>query len=231
VRDIGIIARYTFEEGSGTIIDQSGNGNDLTNTSLTYDNTDAKEGTYSIVSNARSDRGIAATDFFPPLGDFSFCMWFKLTNTSALNPDYFASRAGGALGTVPGVCIGTNGPTGPHHFGICLDDGIGNAYTIYFSSFFHTLGAWYDAVLTVQRDPQVVKIYKQGIDITGTCTVERTGTGNLAGHSIAGSPVVLNNRPNLSDRGVIGKYDDVRLYDGVLTPQEVLDYHNKVLPA
>jgi hypothetical protein len=231
--DTGIIAHYTFEEGSGDVIDQSGNGNNMVKSGISYDNTIAKEGTFSLRSTAASHKAVAATDFFPPLGDFSFCMWCRLSSYSTAKPDYFASRPLGASGTVTGITIGAGGggDSSGKIMGIFMDAGNGNVVIKRYNNFFTTLNLWYSLVVTVTRATNGVRFYRFGTDITSSFIDESRGTGNVIGEDLSGSPVALSNRPGATDRSAMAYYDDVRLYNRVLTAQEALDYHQQVLPA
>jgi hypothetical protein len=228
--DTGIIAHYTFEEGVGPVIDQSGNGHNLTVSGMTYD-TEAAEGTYALYSNAREHKATAATDFFPPLGNFSFCMWYRVHSSAVAQPDFLSSRALGGLGAVKGINIGMFGGGEPRGMGLSMDDGSGNVVSRRDDDFFFTYSVWYSVVATVDRATNGLRFYRNGIDVTSSFTNEPTGTGSVIGVDLSGSPVVLGGRPGATNRGCYGRFDDIRVYDRILTAQEAVDYHNKVLPA
>jgi hypothetical protein len=198
---------------------------------LAYDNTAVKEGTYSALATARSNRAIAVSDFLPSTGDFSFCAWIRPSNYTAANPDYFGSRALGAFGALPGIAVGSFGSSVPKKLGLVLDNGAGDGISVHSETYFTTVGIWYAVVATVRRAPQTILLYRQGSNITSSCTHQTVGTGNVEGDDLTGVNVTLNNRPGTDTRGAYCRYDDIRIYNRVLTPQEVMDYYNQVLPA
>jgi len=198
----GLFAHYTFDEASNVVADVSGNGNNGT-----LSNFAATTTTIGRIGQALSFDGVNDGVNIPngatiaSDSTFTWAMWLNIENTSSLQVVMH-------LGTSGGNGFGDNGIVGEFNIGrtsgkgefLSDVDGVGASGNIT-TGWQHWTGV---------RDGSSVRFYVNGAFVA-TATAEATSTVST----------FLLGKPHQATRFFKGAMDDVRIYDRVLSAEEI----------
>lgn len=217
------LARWQLDEGSGTVAGDATGGYNGTlggNTAWTtgvagsgllFDSTDGADSV--TVNNLLNNRA----------GDFTISIWLKFPASTTINPQWCFGKGDAYRGTGFGLSMWDSVGSATIPANMWLNDGTTGAFLNPEWEWPHrvTLGSsplprdtWAHLVWTVDRDNQVMKVYKNGVyenqvDISVLGTNAVTGTTGLNfGMAATGSPYS-------------GALDNIAVYDFVLEPGDI----------
>lgn len=210
INTISPIMWYQFD-GSSTdmLLDSSGNNYHLTNNGATFDGTNFKRGNGSASLNTGNSLSNSSV-FNLNSKDFSISCWMYI---KTLNTAHWA------------VCIGMNTST---RTSILLARFFNNSYIfsfgfddLYTPVYTDDINKWVHICATYKTGTRVRKIYKNGVEIaSGTAGGETNTNSSLLIGKLYSDPATYN-----------GNIDDLRIYDYVLSPDEVKGLYNGIDPT
>ncbi|MBV6518232.1 MAG: hypothetical protein DCC43_07945 [Candidatus Brocadia sp.] len=216
----GLQAYYTFDEGNGTVVnDSSGNGNNGTITGATW--TTGKSG------GGLSFDGNNDSVTVPRMNndEVSVCAWFYKNANDTTRHDAIFSGLRASLNTQLREGFELRFPASAPdriEFVLVTQDGSGNKSTrIAQGDLVHSVGNWYHVAGTYNKTSGEQKLYVNG----GLVHTLLHGAGNTI------VPLTLYSDMRIGYSRVNNGYfrgavDEVRLYSRALTNQEILDLFN-----
>ena len=216
----GLLADWRFNEATGTTAtDFSGNGRAATLANTVSWSPNGRFGAAVTLD----DSPTAKISFeHPAIGAFSFSCWINGTAGGARSPVIFSLPGVGPNGSTGYQLVFRRNKTTDAHFGgLGFNDGTGGNWQTYGKL---EAGTWYHLVVTFDGAPNShgVVVYVNGIARTDTKNYGITN-GRIP-QVIASTAWIkgqLGNQPDLT-RPLVGSLDQVRLYDRVLTAEEVI---------
>jgi hypothetical protein len=206
----GLIARYTFNESSGTTaFDTAGSVNG------------ALQGTASFVSGGISGNAVSlssagegvvnmGTNFAFLTGPFTISFWAKTTTTEADSVMLSKHAAGSQNGyLVPVGPTGGGGAAGKANFtaSTFVSQGVTSTTTV-------NDGVWHHIVAVYNPPPGTHSIYVDGAPAEDTKS-SATMVGNVSNFLVGGVGQVGN--PTVNDGRYTGLIDELQIYDTALT--------------
>ena len=210
---------------SGNIADSSGNGNPTTAVGnvLTYD-------AHGYANNAFGATGNGEKIYVTNNGSIKFDTAWAISLGFMVNdvrPETYISMVDPATGNGPSFNFGNTLAYYPYYLACgsgditldCSSIGAVNNYNITDSSTFSPVpGAWYNGIVQYYRG--TIKIY-----INGKLLATKIGSGTEA-LLCPNSKIVIGNwwdgNPANNSMNLNGKLDNIRLYNRVLTPHEIV---------
>ncbi|NUM36407.1 MAG: LamG domain-containing protein [Candidatus Brocadiae bacterium] len=212
--DAALVASWNFEEGSGTIVDKSGYGNNLTFASSPYDpsysaNTPLTGGNYSMYFDGDDYASRTVTSSLMPTTEYTLSTWVRM---DALPSSYYtllgsviSNTASGYQIVISGswICMFHRGPSGQ-------DNALTVATTL-------EAGKWYHIAGTYKAEGAGARynIYLNGNKIGTGTTANPISYSALTGSSLFYLGRHGNGAP------LKGNMDSVQIYNNALTDAEV----------
>lgn len=154
----------------------------------------------------------------PGSGNITWSFWIAPLNDGSNVQEFMCDRALGAGGTAEGIIIGQAGivvasrPT-------VLIEASDNSFKNYQYNDAYVIDKWQHMCMTWNNAADELKFYIDGKFITPT-TIHQDDV--LTGKSIdVGTDIRIGNHAGTTDRAIDGYMDDVRIYNRVLTADEV----------
>jgi len=213
------VAHYTFDEGSGTTAgDSSGNNNTGTLTNGPTWTTDSKVGGGALQFDgvndyATSSAGTAVNN----LTAGTISVWIKPSSGGQYGLGRIISK--GSTGGIGGFDLNVEGSP-VRRFDFAIDyDGATDLGAVT-SGGIIDFGVWQHVVVTWDGtgNGSGLKMYKNGTSLSLSTS---NGVGSRV--SDASNGLVIGNRSVISNRDFDGSIDDVRLYNRVLSAQDISD--------
>jgi hypothetical protein len=210
-----LVGYWKLDENSGTLAnDSSINGNTA---ALTNGPTWAAGKVNNAVTfDGVNDSVAPATGIYFGLGSFTYAAWINTTQTVTQR------RIMGSFSAAAYVDLGKDLSTGS---GLSSEINDGGGYTSYnLTSVNVSDGLWHHVALVVDRSANTVSLYVDGV---AKLTTSHTYANNFG---TAGDPLMLHigNQDGLPYQGTI---DEVRVYNRVLSPSDVLTLYNSTVTS
>jgi len=212
----GMLAGYSFNQGSGTTAaDSSGNGITGTLSATTW-TTAGKYGNALSFNGTTSFVNLGIPTLLSITGSMTWAAWVKATATPSNDGQIIsmsADNGGWQLKTTP--------DTGPQTFGVKVTGSGGSAYR--YSQTVWTLNTWYHVAGVYNATTQSLDIYVNGI----------LDNGKLRG-TVPSAQVLQNVNVNIGRRPAgyyfAGVIDDIRIYNRALSQAEIQSIMTTPLP-
>jgi hypothetical protein len=199
-------AYYAFDEGSGTIAnDSSGNGNNGTINDAAW----ATGKNSGALSFNGTNSYVSLSKILPSLSEFTASAWVNVNNLTAIRGIF---SSGGRNGNGFRFRININGSVW------MLMAGGGTFDTLFTSAGVIQTGVFYHISVT-GKSGQYMRIYVNGVLVREKTTTQTVGAPTAVGY--------IGTSWNTSSELMNGTIDDVRIYDRVLSSQEVLDTYRR----
>jgi len=210
VDSTNLMAHYKF---NGNLLDSSGNNRTLSQTgAITYNTSSQNSFPYSqyIDTTATAQTNFTTTPDINQNVPISFAFWFFVSGTGT----YTMMGYGDYSLSSPSIQFDFNGGNQ-----LTVHAALSNRWTTSPTVSGLSINTWYHCVYTLNNTASVqVILYLNGVS-------RATGTGN-ANQTLGTSKHLVIGESGDKDRGFLGRIGDVRIYNKVLTPSEVLELYN-----
>jgi hypothetical protein len=210
VDSTNLLAHYKF---NGNLLDSSGNNRTLSQTGeITYNTSSQNAFPYSqyIDTTATAQTNFTTTPDINQNVPISFAFWFFVSGTGT----YTMMGYGDYSLSSPSIQFDFNGGNQ-----LTVHAALSNRWTTSPTVSGLSINTWYHCVYTLNNTASVqVILYLNGVS-------RATGTGN-ANQTLGTSKHLVIGESGDKDRGFLGRIGDVRIYNKVLTPSEVLELYN-----
>jgi hypothetical protein len=208
LKDTGLIAAYNMIPNGNTLVDISGNNNNAT----IFDVVNTKRGL--------SFNGRGSTVITSMTANTAFAGGYTIL--ARIKPRSFGGSSAGRIVDKSEGASGSKGfylALGSSAQDIVYNDG---GTVVRSTSNIIQLGQEQTIAMTMASN-NIMFFYHNGI---------AAGTASKAHNYITSAPLTIGNRAGATDRAFDGEIQDIRIYNRVLTEQEIKDYHNSfVKPA
>jgi hypothetical protein len=205
-----LLAHYKF---NGNLLDSSGNNRTLSQTgAITYNTSSQNAFPYSqyIDTTATAQTNFTTTPDINQNVPISFAFWFFVSGTGS----YTMMGYGDYSLSSPSIQFDFSGGNQ-----IAIATALSNQWTFSATATGLSINTWYHCVYTLNNSSTVQTIlYINGVS-------RHTGTGN-ANQTLGTSKHLVIGESGDKGRGFLGRIGDVRIYNKVLTPSEVLELYN-----
>jgi hypothetical protein len=210
VDSTNLLAHYKF---NGNLLDSSGNNRTLSQTgAITYNTSSQNAFPYSqyIDTTATAQTNFTTTPDINQNVPISFAFWFFVSGTGT----YTMMGYGDYSLSSPSIQFDFGGGNQ-----ISIATALSNRWTFFATATGLSINTWYHCVYTLNNSSTVQTIlYINGVS-------RHTGTGN-ANQTLGTSKHLVIGESGDKGRGFLGRIGDVRIYNKVLTPSEVLELYN-----
>lgn len=206
LKDTGLVLAYNMQPQGNTLVDISGNGYNSIKPSSIGGSNKSEQG----MTNTGKENWIT-TQSAPMDSDFSISFRLKKTYTGTVLNTVFRTSNGGSTGVWVYLDFSFNGR-------LSLDS---NTNVAHFLSALPVVGKEYTVTLTFVSATNLTSCYIDGVLFGTSNSYVPVGTRTSVvrvGHSANGNDNLLN------------ELQDLRLYNRILSSQEIKDYHNSFTP-
>jgi len=218
---LGLVGYYAFDEGTGTTAhDFSGNGISGTLNGGTLPTWVSGHGGYGLSFDASSGQYVNLTDpaagtYDFDTGSFTVSFWLKDYGTNPGTTVSFVQKIAYPGASEPGWGVIAGNCSGSERVCFFVQDSSGGLARTQFGQTLLTSGKWQLITAVADRTSGNVYLYLNGVS-TGSQITGLSGVGTVSG-SRSVNVNLYNTASNL-----IGKMDDVRLYNRALSATEVM---------